>query len=407
MGVNICLRDHTGRAAIHYACSRWQYDIVAWLLNHSENVIAISRASTNSEDDFLKEFSSQESLVAMKCSITGMTPLHFVMSGYPLPYSSGKRDKKLSESIITSPVASIAVGEQGILFNTTPDKEAQALSEMELMMKAGDCLRITRALLQAGAPPNVTDKYGRRPLQVLALSASRFGAALGPVVELMVSAGARIDDISSISISHVPQSININAYYTPSIISSTTDIHDPSASSSSSSITDGNGDNNTVISNQINNSKVNISSNSAIRSLLKAEIPEIDAIIMDATSMWISDQILDATLTKIDTHHEFHCIEPEINFQYAAINQSLNGNKYVQETLALHNDNVTNSNSDDSYNGDSSSTNSRHRSYRSASVDSTMTINTDSSTTPPPPSTNTLNVCLLCQVPFKMFRRKQ
>merc|ERR1711871_1149881 len=131
MGVNVCLRDHTGRAAIHYAASRWQYDVVAWLLDHSESCLALSRASSPSDDLYAQDFPPQESLVAMKCSVTGMTPLHFVCCGFPLPYFSGIRDKKLSESIMKSPVDCVAVGPNGILFNETPDIEAQALSEME------------------------------------------------------------------------------------------------------------------------------------------------------------------------------------------------------------------------------------------------------------------------------------
>ena len=245
----------------------------------------------------------------MKCSVTGMTPLHYICKALPLPFASGIRDRLLIESMACNHVNQISIGDGGVIVNTNTLPDIQALSEMELMMKAGDCLRIIRTLLETGAPPNATDCLGRRPLHLLAQNASRFGAALGPVVELLVSAGARIDD--NIPILHAPSP-------TPSP---------------------------TILITEENINIFKNRDNLNIKSLLVVELSEIELIIKDALESWNSNMILDATNSHIDTHH-IRNITPELKFEYSICNQSLRSNQIVKDFLnSIESESSTASNS--------------------------------------------------------------
>jgi hypothetical protein len=134
MGANLCLRDDTGRALMHYACSRWDVEVVSQLLACNETALsrrkrggaiggdgagttmdvgagAGASASAGADGDseaFLANISdvdigvtmddlvleggnveTLESVVAMRSSVDGWTPLHYVCAGMALKSTFG------------------------------------------------------------------------------------------------------------------------------------------------------------------------------------------------------------------------------------------------------------------------------------------------------------------------------
>jgi len=202
LGANICLRDTFGRAAIHYAASRWCYDTVNSILALSDQ--NIHNRISEKADEAGDLSSSPEAVGSMRSSIDGMTALHYALSGFAIPHSGHLENTSLGKSLLQLPINGKVVDIQAIggTYDVTVSDNRQSddsftLRERESSVSSiagdeGDCARIVKLLLMRGAPPNAKDVFGRSPLHILADNAISFGSSLGPLVALLVANGARV-----------------------------------------------------------------------------------------------------------------------------------------------------------------------------------------------------------------------
>jgi ankyrin repeat protein len=309
MDANLCLRDAYGRAAIHYACSRWDFDCTNFLGNLSLASIGKqkekdeekqrerdSKDTWNSRDEDESNINTEqsqygnndveitlESALVMRCSLHGLTPLHYICMGKAIRASYGDH---------TSSTASLATHghDQGLgdhLRNRVMESMGDPATSIILDQHAathdssnvGEAIRLVNYLLIHGAPVNARDGYGRTPLQLLAENSEKFGEALGPLITLLVSSGGRLETQSDKHRNEV-------------------DIDGPLSPDSQGKTTD-----------------------SMILSSLQSHLPDVDFYLKEATKEWRAIGVVDLTHTKLRVG-SLHNISPELTYRFALSNQS-------------------------------------------------------------------------------------
>ena len=134
----------TGWQLVHYLAASWQHEALEFLLEHGANVLAFGIDG-------------------------GMNALHLAADAAPLKRGGGEGHRLMA----------------GI--NAEDDNEPEELSRE-------DGVPTLRALLRAGARPNVRDAQGRTPLQLVAEAEAVWDDRASFALELLLGCGARVLD---------------------------------------------------------------------------------------------------------------------------------------------------------------------------------------------------------------------
>lgn len=158
--------NEKGQNLLHYLAASWQYEAMELLLDAGGS-------------DFVNELDS----------IDFMTPLHFAAHAHPLKKAIGLGMKILNTNLSSNE-------------HFEPLNQPYGIDTM-------------RALLKAGAKPNLKDGQGRTPLSILLLPESEImwtKEELEPAIALLLSYGARSDEVTSLLIKNRFPDLNIPAY---------------------------------------------------------------------------------------------------------------------------------------------------------------------------------------------------
>jgi ankyrin repeat protein len=179
--------DKQGRTLIHYLAASWQFEALEVLLD-------TDAVDVNAMD-----------------IITGMTPLHYAVQARPIKKAVGEAQRimnrwKLSTSS-TSSSSSVSTGVSPRLSASasavTPAANAAATATAVLLQEPEPLhtpygVDTIRALLKAGAKPNIRDGNGRTPLGLLLTDLEAQDRWLDreeilPAIAILISFGARVD----------------------------------------------------------------------------------------------------------------------------------------------------------------------------------------------------------------------
>jgi hypothetical protein len=176
-------QDKFGRTLVHYLAASWQYEAL---------------------EVFLDADSSE---VNVMDTTTGMTPLHYAVQAKPIKKAIGEaqrimnRTKPIASTSpsprygVSSSPSSSAVPQVVVAAQSTPAQQAQQEVEALHTPYGVDTIR---ALLKAGAKPNIRDCNGRTPLGLLLTDLDAQDRWLDreeilPAIAILISFGARVD----------------------------------------------------------------------------------------------------------------------------------------------------------------------------------------------------------------------
>jgi len=134
----------SGWHLVHYLAASWQHEALEFLLEHGANVLAFGVDG-------------------------GMNALHLAADGTPLKRGRGEGHRLMAGT------------------HAEDDDAPEDLSRE-------DGVPTLRALLRAGARPNVRDAHGRTPLQLVVEAEAVWGDRVGYALELLLGCGARLLD---------------------------------------------------------------------------------------------------------------------------------------------------------------------------------------------------------------------